>query len=665
MVEQPVTAPPRDTPVRSRRSALVVPAVLVVLAVLAGAVVGRTTAGFSSITTNPANSFSAAAAAGCAAPSTTTIYADADTYLSQEQPTLNGGTISSLFLQSYYDTALLQSRNYRSLVRFPLPAVPEGCAVTAATLQVYDEIGASGRTIDAVRVNGSWTETGATWANQPATTGAAASAASPSLLGPISWDVLTQTQAMYSDANYGFLLQDSVEDSTAQAFQWLASRESFPKLTVTFGGATCTAPGSVTVTPDADAAVSQENPTTPLGDYGFLYVRSEKNNKNQRSLIRFPLPATPALCTVTAASLALLPLVADTGRTLHAYQAATAWTEATVTWNTQPATTGVAATVASGSAPVFNVLTQVTAMYAGTNTGFVLRDSAESSNTRKDQWLASREAPPRLTLTFGDPPSIPSAPSGLSANASAGRIDLSWTDNATNEDNVRIERSPGGAGTWAEVATVGPNVTTYGDTGLSSSTVYDYRVRASNTAGNSAYSNTASASAPDGCGAPGDQTVYSTGDSFIYSGTPTSNYGTSPTTYGVLSSTSANGRSLVQFDLPATPSGCSVTAAALRVYTSTGTAGRTLHALQNAATWTELDVNWDNAPGSTGSAASTDSVASGWLSWAVTSHVQSMYATSNFGFTIRDSVEGASTSVSQTLTPSEGTPGPELVITFG
>ena len=48
-------------------------------------------------------------------------------------------------------------------------------------------------------------------------------------------------------------------------------------------------------------------------------------------------------------------------------------------------------------------------------------------------------------------------------------------------------------GTFAQIATVGANVKTYANTGLSSYTSYYYRVRAYNAAGNSAYSNTASA----------------------------------------------------------------------------------------------------------------------------------------------------------------------------
>jgi uncharacterized protein len=87
---------------------------------------------------------------------------------------------------------------------------------------------------------------------------------------------------------------------------------------------------------------------------------------------------------------------------------------------------------------------------------------------------------------------IPNAPSSLSAAAVSGsQIDLSWTDNSTNEDGFKIERKTG-AGTYSEIDQVGINVTSYSDTGLSASTTYTYRVRAHNTAGNSSYSNEAS-----------------------------------------------------------------------------------------------------------------------------------------------------------------------------
>jgi len=55
-----------------------------------------------------------------------------------------------------------------------------------------------------------------------------------------------------------------------------------------------------------------------------------------------------------------------------------------------------------------------------------------------------------------------------------------------------IEQSTGG-GAFTQVATVGAGVTNFTVTGLTASTAYSYRVRATNSAGDSAYSNTASA----------------------------------------------------------------------------------------------------------------------------------------------------------------------------
>ncbi len=93
------------------------------------------------------------------------------------------------------------------------------------------------------------------------------------------------------------------------------------------------------------------------------------------------------------------------------------------------------------------------------------------------------------------PPTPPAAPTGLAANAmSYSQIDLTWADNANNETGFKIERCTGeGCSDFAQIATVGANVTGYANTGLAASTSYSYRVRATNEAGDSDYSNTASA----------------------------------------------------------------------------------------------------------------------------------------------------------------------------
>lgn len=85
------------------------------------------------------------------------------------------------------------------------------------------------------------------------------------------------------------------------------------------------------------------------------------------------------------------------------------------------------------------------------------------------------------------------APSGLIATAVGSRtISLKWTDNSATESGFKIERSTNG-NKFSQVTTVGANATAFSQSGLRRGRVYFYRVRAYNSSGNSAYSNTASA----------------------------------------------------------------------------------------------------------------------------------------------------------------------------
>ena len=92
-----------------------------------------------------------------------------------------------------------------------------------------------------------------------------------------------------------------------------------------------------------------------------------------------------------------------------------------------------------------------------------------------------------MEISYYDAPLTPGKPSDLAANPlSRDGISLSWTDNSSNEDGFEIERGIDG-GTWAQIATVGPDVTNYDDSGLAENTTYSYRVRAYNTNGTSSY----------------------------------------------------------------------------------------------------------------------------------------------------------------------------------
>ena len=93
----------------------------------------------------------------------------------------------------------------------------------------------------------------------------------------------------------------------------------------------------------------------------------------------------------------------------------------------------------------------------------------------------------------------PSAPTGLAATAvSSTQINLTWTASTDNVGvaDYRVQRCQGtGCTSWAQVAA--PTTDSFNDTGRTASTVYRYRVRARDAAGNlSGFSNIATATTP-------------------------------------------------------------------------------------------------------------------------------------------------------------------------
>ena len=92
----------------------------------------------------------------------------------------------------------------------------------------------------------------------------------------------------------------------------------------------------------------------------------------------------------------------------------------------------------------------------------------------------------------GAPPPPPTAPTNLTATAaSSSQINLSWTNTSSTQTGVKIERSTDNV-SFTQIAVAGATAVSYPDSGLSASTTYSYRVRATSASGDSPYSNTAS-----------------------------------------------------------------------------------------------------------------------------------------------------------------------------
>lgn len=92
-----------------------------------------------------------------------------------------------------------------------------------------------------------------------------------------------------------------------------------------------------------------------------------------------------------------------------------------------------------------------------------------------------------LFLTFGSVPIC-------YGNVEAATLNLNWKDTSTNESGFRIERLNGA--NYVQIASVGANVQTYTDSGLTSGSTYCYRVRAFNAAGSSETTDAACGTVP-------------------------------------------------------------------------------------------------------------------------------------------------------------------------
>lgn len=113
---------------------------------------------------------------------------------------------------------------------------------------------------------------------------------------------------------------------------------------------------------------------------------------------------------------------------------------------------------------------------ASSNTNYIGHSTFDSDPTRGAKLV--------LEFLTGNEPA---APSSFSRSENGGNVDLTWTDNASNELNFEIQRKRGGSPNWYTINLPAANATSYTDTNIDSGYTYTYRIRATNAAGSSVW----------------------------------------------------------------------------------------------------------------------------------------------------------------------------------
>lgn len=167
-----------------------------------------------------------------------------------------------------------------------------------------------------------------------------------------------------------------------------------------------------------------------------------------------------------------------------------------MTWATVPYATGsdsismtaTTATDASGVEYYFECLTvgghdsgwqdittyEDTGLTTGVSYTYHVKARDKSPNQNETAWSSSESATPIGTA--------PAAPSNLNWKGWKYSMDLTWTDNATDEDGFRIYRGTTSSN-LVLIDTIAADSTAYEDTGLTRKTYYYYKVCAYNTYG--------------------------------------------------------------------------------------------------------------------------------------------------------------------------------------
>ncbi|MGB7161424.1 MAG: DNRLRE domain-containing protein [Tepidisphaeraceae bacterium] len=231
-----------------------------------------------------------------------------------------------------------------------------------------------------------------------------------------------------------------------------------------------------------------------FGTYTAMEIKDDANASNsfdRESYLKFDIGTGE----IAGATLRVYGSLTDpTSTTIGAFAVAnTTWSESTINWSNKPVPTGtaLATTIVTGETAQwyeFDLTAHAQAERAAGRSTISLLLKSTNGATRAN--FNSREAAVNRPQLIVEPEAAqpPAAPTGLTAEeAGTDAIEVSWTDQATNETGFEVQISPDGTSGWATVATPGVDATSTTVDELLPATTYHFRVRAINANGASAW----------------------------------------------------------------------------------------------------------------------------------------------------------------------------------
>jgi hypothetical protein len=197
---------------------------------------------------------------------TSTTYASENSYTSQSSPT-------STHANQTLNSNAGPSSERRVYVKFVVAGIPVGATNVTATMSLYSQSSAtSSKIYTAKQVASTWTEAGLTWNNQPAPGSTISTVAGLPTNAYVSWNV-----SSYVTGNGTWSVLVTTNNTSTRWFdQWELGTSVAPKLVMTWTSATQAAP---TVTTTAATAITSStatlngtvNPNGAATTYQFQY----------------------------------------------------------------------------------------------------------------------------------------------------------------------------------------------------------------------------------------------------------------------------------------------------------------------------------------------------------------------------------------------------------